>query len=317
MAHLPASTPVASVVSAVRAAWRRVPLPVAWIAVGLIVCAEAFVLLNHQTGGSGNAPAYWPRTAALRRPSLELFAPDSGYGTPRAVIVFFGNDVGFWKPHRRLAAGLARDGYAVVGVDIRPVLGGATDDAGPHAAIVRLRLDSIIEGAYAEFAAMRTPSAPDLAAEPSGRTSVPLLLAGHSLGAELALWAAGSMRLPTLRGVLAISPGSRSHLIVTASDLLMTSEPVGPGSFAVSDLVRTIVTERPDVRMAVVRGSNDPLGWADSALLAAGESSIRRFSVPMAGHSMKRIGLAGLVVRRALDWVLVTPPPLGTRTVSP
>jgi pimeloyl-ACP methyl ester carboxylesterase len=272
------------------------------------MCAEVFVLFNEQMGGSGEVPTYQPRTLSLRRSSLELFAPAPGNRTPRAVIVFFGNDIGFWKPHRRLAAGLARDGYAVVGVDIRPVLDGSARDTAQHAAIVRMRLDSIIGGAYSEFGSAAPDESNIVPATPVMSAPVPLVLAGHSLGAELALWAAANMQLPELRGVVAISPGSRTHLTVSASDILMTSEPVGPGSFAVSDFAHSVLTERPDVRMAIVRGSNDPLRSADSALLVAGDSDIRRFGVPMAGHSMKRLALAGLVVRRALDWVLVTPP---------
>ena len=45
-------------------------------------------------------------------------------GAPRALVLFFGNDIGFWGPHQELAADLAADGYDVVGIDVRPLFDG-------------------------------------------------------------------------------------------------------------------------------------------------------------------------------------------------
>ena len=296
-------------VSSLPVTWRRLRTSLQWAGLVILLCLEVFLLFNHEMGGSNAAPTYVPRNAALRNAALELFAPDSGYRTPRAIIVFFGNDVGFWGPHRRLAAGLALDGYAVVGVDIRSVLAGLPDAPVARAQTVRTRLDAIIGGAYAEFDQWPDDTTGRVATLPDGAARIPLLLAGHSLGAELALWAAANVPAPALEGVVAISPGSRSHLRISAADILMNAEPAGPGSFAVGDAIRLAVRAQPDLRVAVVRGSNDPMRSADAVLLSAGGSHVRRFGVPLAGHSMKRLALAGLVVRRALDWVLVASPP--------
>lgn len=88
-----------------------------------------------------------------------------------------------------------------------------------------------------------------------GDTALPLILAGHSLGGELALWQAATGAPPALAGVVAISPGARSHLRVTAMDLA-NREPSEPGSFAVDSMVRAVA---PCVRVAIVRGDGDPL----------------------------------------------------------
>ncbi len=288
-------------------AWRtgwRIPVAARWIGLAVVLCLEVWLLFDHEMGGSAVASRYVPREIALRGSGIEVFAPDSSVVVPRAVIVFFGNDVGFWGPHRRLAAGLARDGYAVVGIDIRPLLSVLPENRDARQVALAARIQTIIGSACSEFNGDRRACAQRTAVPSPHDALAPLLLAGHSLGAELALWAAANVDLPALSGVVAISPGSRSHLRISASDLLMTVEPTGPNSFAVDELVRRTVASRPAARIAVVRGAHDPLRSADPALIAAGGESARRFEVPLAGHSMKRLALAGLVVRRALDWVL-------------
>lgn len=277
----------------VRSVWRRVSRSLRWTGLGLLVLVEMFMLLDHYMGGSDVAPTYVARTVALRGAGITVFAPPLGYASPRAIVVFFGNDVGFWTPHRRLADGLARDGYAVIGVDIRPVLADLPDDPTRRANAVRSRLEQLIAAGRAEFAGSRGES--------------PLILMGHSLGAELAVWSGANVSIPRLRGIIAMSPGSRSHLRISPSDLLMTGEPEEADSFAVSDIIAGAVRMHPELRVAVVRGSNDPLRTADSELLHAGGAHVQRFGVPMAGHSMKRLALAGLIVRRALDWTVDAP----------
>jgi pimeloyl-ACP methyl ester carboxylesterase len=134
-----------------------------------------------------------------------------------------------------------------------------------------------------------------------GGDSIPLILAGHSLGAELALWTAANACPDGAVAVLALSPGSRSHLRVSVSDIMNGPEPTGPESFSVADEIATIPS---DERVAIVRGSRDDFARSDSALLDAGGSRIARFTVPFAGHSLKRIATASYQTRRALEWLL-------------
>ena len=275
-----------------------------WAALAVFLCLEVFLLFDHEMGGSAAATHYKPSQATLRSRSIEVFAPDSNFPVPRALIVFFGNDVGFWEPHRRLAAGLARDGYAVVGVDIRPLLSGLPERQDLREQALREQLLAIIDGACLEFSQPRRDSHQNSPLQKVHGSPPSLLLAGHSLGAELALWTAAQVDLPALRGVMAMSPGKRGHLRITAADLLMKGEPKDPGSFAVDSLIRRVVALHPAARIAVIRGANDPFRSADAVLIAAGGGQTRLFGVPLAGHSMKHLALAGLVIRRALDWVL-------------
>ncbi len=273
----------------------RIPRAVRYSVVALLLCFGLFGLFEQYMGGREVTSHYHPRTTALRKAEITVYAPPVGYASPRAILVFFGNDMGFWAPHRRLAFSLSCDGYAVIGVDIRPVLANLPGDSSLRADAVRRRVRGIIAAGHAEF--------------DGPRADTPLLLAGHSLGAELALWSAASVPVPSLTGVVAMSPGSRSHLRISASDLLMTGEPQEAGSFAVSDMVTRALHMHPNLRIVVVRGSNDPFKTADPALLAAGGPQIRVSGVPLAGHSMKQLSLAGIVFRRALDWLLESSPP--------
>lgn len=291
------SDAVPSSVRVARSSRRHMPRSLRWIGLGLLVAVEMFFLLDHYMGGSDVAPNYRARTTALRRDGITVFAPPDGHASPRAILVFFGNDVGFWAPHRRLADGLARDGYAVVGVDIRPILADQSDNMLLRAETVRARVTEIIAASRAEFSG------------PHG--DPPLVLVGHSLGAELALWSGANIPTKGVSGIIAMSPGARSHLRISASDLLMIGEPEGTDSFAVADIIAEAIRVHPSLRVAVVRGSKDPLRTADERLLMAGGVHIRRFGVPMAGHSMKRLALVGIAVRRALDWTFASSPIVG------
>ncbi len=81
-------------------------------------------------------------------------------------------------------------------------------------------------------------------------------------------------------------------------------EPTGPDSYTVADAVAAVPC---DERVAIVRGTRDRYVKADSALIAAGGDRVRRFLVPLAGHSLKRLAIAGFETKRALDWLLATP----------
>jgi hypothetical protein len=59
------------------------------------------------------------RDPELRNAAVSLYPAADSTRPPRALIVFFGNDIGFWRPHRQLASSLADAQYAVAGLDIR------------------------------------------------------------------------------------------------------------------------------------------------------------------------------------------------------
>ena len=233
---------------------------------------------------SENAPTWFPRDPRLRDGSLYFYRATDRARAPRAIVILFGNDLGFWRPARALAAALSDARFDVVGVDFRPML--AALPSGPSRdSLCAVRLDSIVGAARHAL----------------GDDALPVVLAGHSLGAELALWAGAHAPPPRLAGVLAMAPGSRSHLRVSASDLANAAEPREPGSFAVADEAAELPA---GVRLAVVRGSHDSYAFADSLILARGGVRAERWVVPFAGHSLKRLVVARPLVARALDWLL-------------
>lgn len=233
----------------------------------------------------GPAPTYTPRDPALRQLPLFFYLPAATGSPPRAFVFFLGNDVGFWQPHRNLAARLSAQGYAITGFDIRPLLASLPDSEPARDSVFAVKLAWIIGASRAEV----------------GADSLPLVLAGHSLGAELAIWSAAHVPLSHLTGVLALAPGSRSHLRITVSDIANSSEPTGPESFAVADAVRALPAY---VRLALVRGDGDKYRFADSSLMAAGANRAKLYPVHFASHSLKRITLALPVVSHALAWLL-------------
>ena len=228
---------------------------------------------------------YTPRDPALRRLPL-YFYPDADDGrAPRALVFFFGNDVGFWEEHQELATRLAGADYAVVGFDVKRFLSTLPDAPAARDSAFAADIGPIIGRSRHEL----------------GADSLPLVLGGHSIGAEIALWTAAHDAPPGTVGVLAMSPGRRSHLRVTMSDLLNQGEPHDAGSF---DVATQIAGTAPSLRVAIVRGDGDKYGYADSALVAAAPQRVRRFGVPFAGHSLKRLTVAGPVVSRAMDYLL-------------
>jgi pimeloyl-ACP methyl ester carboxylesterase len=240
------------------------------------------------TGGcSGPQPTYVPRDPELKKLPL-LFYPVASQGPARAMVFFFGNDVGFWKPHQELAAYLSGQGYTVVGFDIRSFLANLPEGHPQRDSAFSTRILPIIARARHEI----------------GADSLPLLIFGHSLGAEIALWTAAYAKPPGVVGLVAMSPGLSSHLRVSASDLLMGAEPKGPDSFQVPAAVKAI---DPGVRIAIVRGSQDKYRYADPALTAAGGDRIETFVVPFASHSLRNLILAKPIVRHAMDWILESP----------
>ena len=235
-------------------------------------------------GCSRNRPPYIPRDPALQRLPV-FFYPDRTAAPARAVIFFFGNDVGFWAPHRELADYLAGEGYAVVGFDMRPLLADLPEAPPQRDSAFRARILPLIASARHELNA----------------DSIPLVILGHSLGSEVAIWTTAFAKPPGTVGVIAMSPGLRSHLRVSASDLLNGPEPEEDGSFSVPHTLSEI---QPAIRVAIVRGDHDKYRYADPALIAAGGNRIHAYIVPFASHSLKRIIVARPVMRQALDWLL-------------
>ena len=251
------------------------------LARALALFAIAIVAACSADGSNTRAP----RSPWLRTESVLLYPARDSLRPPRAVVFFFGNDIGFWQPHRQLAAALAADQYAVVGFDMRPLLRSLPEREPARDSAFATRVEKIIETSRHEM---------------DGDT-VPLVIAGHSLGAEVAIWTAAHVCLTGMKGVLAMSPGSRSHLRVSLTDIMNGPEPTGPESFSVA---ASIIAVPDPVRIAIIRGMRDDYARADSALLAAGGSRIRRFTVPFAGHSLKRLVTASFETKRALEWIL-------------
>lgn len=239
------------------------------------------------------------RDPQLRAVPLALYPAPGSAASPRAVVFFFGNDRGVAAAHQRLAAELARSGYAVAALDMRPVLAALPEGRPARDSAFARQVGTLVARSRAEL----------------GGQVAPLVIAGHSLGAEMALWTAAYVRPPGLVGVLAMSPGGRSHLRITEDDLQLR-DPTGPESFSVPDAVAAVT--RTGARVAVVRGSGDPLRAADAALLAAGGGGVgvRRFRVPFAGHGLNQLTFVRRVVRQALDWIAQAHPVPGLPGVA-
>ncbi len=232
---------------------------------------------------AGPPATYVPRDAALRRSSLLFYVPPRTEGPVRALIIFLGNDVGFWEPHQQLASRLAGAHYAVAGLDIRQYLARLPEGEPQRDRVFADSIAPLIAAIRRELG-----------------DSLPLIIGGHSFGAEVAFWIARNREPEGLRGILAMSPRSSGHLFVTAGDLA-NEEAHGDGAWS------TIVAAReidPRVRIAIIRGANDQFAAHDSAFIAAGGARLRRFSVPLAGHSLRKLLIAGPIIEHAVAFLL-------------
>lgn len=252
----------------------------------VVVIATAFLSWSNWMSATAR-PNHVVRDPLLRARGVVVYTPA---GPARSLVLFFGNDVGFWRPHHALAAELANDGYAVAGVDIRPLFASLPEGHPARDIACKAAVRDLVSRVRNELSL----------------DSVPLVIGGHSLGAELALWSAANAELSGVAGTLALSPGTRSHLRVSASDILMTAEPEGPDSFGVAEQVARAT--RLGQRVAIVRGANDKFRGADTSLIAAGRSSAVLFNVPFASHSLRDLTLARYVIREAISWLLAAPP---------
>ncbi len=228
---------------------------------------------------------YTARDPGLRALPLFFYPATDRTKPARAFVFFVGNDIGFWGAHQDLAKRLAGSGYDVVGFDTKAFFSRLPDDETARAA------------AYGDsVAAMIARSRHELGAD-----SIPVIVGGHSLGAELASWIAVHAPPPRLVGLLLISSRGHGHLHATLSDIANKGEPSEPGSFSVADNISALP---PGVRVAIVRGTDDRFRADDAELLKAGGTRIDKWAVPWGGHSMSNILLAGPFVERALAWTV-------------
>jgi pimeloyl-ACP methyl ester carboxylesterase len=226
--------------------------------------------------------AYIPRDPELQREPLYFYPATGVEGHPKAGVFFLGNDLGFWQAHQRLAERLASDGYAVVGFDVKKFL-----DQLPDSALLR---DSVL--------AHSVPALIKRSLHELGADHVPIVIAGHSFGADIALWTEANAPIPGVVGVLALGPTRRDHPTVTLRDQMSSGEPTEPGSFAVDEQIRNTPAK---VRIALMRGASDKERTSDRAFIAAGGSRMTYTVIPFAAHSLKSLIIAGPMIERALD----------------
>ena len=228
--------------------------------------------------------SYQPRDPQLRHEPL-YFYPARGQLKPKAGVFFLGNDLGFWGPHQKLAQRLADHGYAVVGFDIKAFLERYPDSAAFRDSVLVHDVPLLMKRSLHEL----------------GADSGPIVLAGHSFGADLALWTEANARLPGVVGILALGPTRRDHPTVTIRDQINSGEPSEPGSFAVADQIRNTPAT---VRIALMRGASDKERASDREFIAAGGSRMSYTIIPFASHSLKSLIIVGPMIEHALDDLL-------------
>jgi pimeloyl-ACP methyl ester carboxylesterase len=229
---------------------------------------------------------YIPRDPELQREPLYFYPPVPTSPHPKAGVFFFGNDLGFWEPHQKLAERLASHGYAVVGFDVKAFL-----DRLPDSALLR---DSIL---VHDIPRLMKRSLHELGAD-----SAPIVIAGHSFGADLALWTEANARPPGVVGVVALGPTKRDHPSVTLMGKMNAGEPTEPGSFAVDEQIRNTPTS---VRIALLRGASDKERKSDAAFIAAGGSRMSYTVIPFASHSLRSLIIAGPMIEHELGLMVV------------
>jgi pimeloyl-ACP methyl ester carboxylesterase len=227
--------------------------------------------------------AYVPRDPELQREPLYFYPARS---RPKAGVFFLGNDLGFWEPHQKLAERLANDGYAVVGFDVKKFLDGFPDSA--------LLRDSVL---VHDIPRLMKRSLHEL-----GVDSGPIIIAGHSFGADIALWTEANARPPGVIGVLALGPTKRDHPTVTLMDKMNAGEPTEPGSFAIDEQIRNTPA---NVQIALLRGSSDKERKSDADFIAAGGGRMTYTVIPFASHSLRSLIIAGPMIEHELDRMLV------------
>ena len=249
--------------------------------VALLMVAGALVWYARRPS-KGHPSAMVPADTALRHPWI-YFYPTHRPGPAAGIAVLFGNDVSFWEPHQDLAWRIADEGWSVIGIDLRRFLNTLPgDEPQRDSAVARALPALIVRGRHA------------LAGD-----DLPLIVGGHSFGAEVAIWLAAKQPPAHLVGVMPINTRGSGHLFITARDW-MNEEASGAWSFSTVDLVRKI---NPRVRIALVRSEHDRFALHDSAFQVAGGSRLRRFVIPLASHSLRSVLVAKPVIARAVRFL--------------
>lgn len=254
------------------------------IVVGVVGVLALGAVWYARRSNTPHPPTYVARDSTLHQPYFYLY-PTRLPGSPKALIVLFGNDVAFWEPHQTLAWRFAGEGYSVIGVDLRKYLSTLPEEPQRDSAF-GAGIASIIAHARTEMNA----------------DSLPVVIGGHSFGAELAFWTALHAPPPKLVGVLSLNTRASGHLFITPADW-MNKEASGAYSFSVIDAIKHL---DPKVKVALVRSSKDLFRAHDPALMAAGGDRIKRFEIPMATHSMTTMLVAGPLISRAVAYLVDT-----------
>jgi pimeloyl-ACP methyl ester carboxylesterase len=188
-------------------------------------------------------------------------------GRPLVVLIHGG----FWRAEhdrkhtRRMAAALRDAGWPVASLEYRREAG--RPDV--YTADIRLALTEV----------------PPLMAQALGWRPAPIVLAGHSAGGHLALWAAATCPPPGLGGVLALAP---------VADLA-AADAAGLGKGAVTDFLGGSARTRPDldprslprvsVPVVLVHGAADPVvPLEQSKSYLRSHPAARLTTVPGTGH---------------------------------
>ncbi len=261
----------------------RISRRVALIMLAAVLLLTTGGLLYWRAWSRQNAPTYQAKDPVLAK--LPLYFYPSGSKARKALLFYFGNDVAFWEPHQAMANRLSKEGFDVVGIDLRKFLASLPDNSVPaRDSAYAASIDPLIARVRAELHA----------------DSIPLLIGGHSFGAEVALWTAMHRPPPGLKGLLIMSTRGSGHFFVQPSDWA-NKEPEGPGSFSTIELVRDIP---PSIRIALIRGQRDDFQHWDSTFAAVGGARFKRFYVMFTGHSIRKLVLAGPQIDRAMAFLV-------------
>ena len=196
----------------------------------------ALLLAGHISGCGSKDGRFGGEETVLKLPrmpfSVRIYQAHTGC---RALVLFASGDGGWKAFEDKICRYLASQGFCVVGWDSRKFADPGFYD------------QKVLAAGFA--------AALDEARRISGVRDVPVVFSGYSTGAEQAVAAAAvSPRQPKLLGLLIIAPAERGRYGITLSDL-MGIQPVGEGSFGLSELAQRV----DGLRVVQIHGEHDPL----------------------------------------------------------
>jgi phosphatidylglycerol lysyltransferase len=207
------------------------------------ICADSFfaillvvLLASYLSSCGGEDGSFGGQETVLKLPRMSfpvrIYEADERC---RALVLFASGDGGWKAFEDKICRYFASRGLCVVGWDSRKFADPGLYDQKVLAAGFAAALEE----------ARRINEVGD----------VPVIFSGYSTGAEQAVAAAAaSPREPKLIGLLIIAPAERGRYGITMSDL-MGIEPVGKGSFGLSDLAQGV----EGLRVVQIHGEHDPL----------------------------------------------------------